>query len=184
MLSRREIAAVIFLLTLTTGIAYYFLYLSPKLTEIGSTRGSVDTLEAQITDAQIIEAQYNLLTGQHDDLLAQWESFESAIPLTFDDSEVLRLLQRIIYPHTKEVHVTFPAYQEPVTPTLTDPARKHTVTLDFDVSYESLEKIWRAFSEETLVNRIVNYNLNRFGDTERGGAEYGVTLEVDFLTQN
>jgi hypothetical protein len=183
MLSRREIIAVIFLLTLLTGVVYYFLYLSPKLTEIGNTQSSIDTLEAQIAEAQILENQYNLLVTERDDLLAQWENFESAIPLTFDDSEVLRLLQRIIYPHTKEVNVSFPAYQEPVTPTLTNPTQKYTITLDFNVRYESLDEIWQAFSEETLVNRIVNYYLTRFDDTESGDIEYGVSLEVDFLTQ-
>ncbi len=184
MLSKREIIALIFLLTLITGMAYFFLFLSPKLTEIENTRSSISSLESQIVQAKIIEDQYNTLITDRDDLVAQWENYENAIPLTFDDSEVLRLLQRVIYPHTEEVNVGFQGYSAAASATVDSPVQIHSISLNFSIPYDSLDDLWQAFADETLENRIINYNLSRYENQETSDIEYNVSLTVDFLTQN
>jgi hypothetical protein len=186
MLSRREIVLIIILLVLLAGTAYFLLFFQPTNAEIQTLRADIEEKEQGLIDAEMLESTYAALTKSRDALLPQWEQFEKGVPRDFDDTEVLRIIQRVIYPYTEIIDVSFPdqAPKEASNAEESEPTLIYTVVVNFNVPYEDIDPILEGFAEESLVNRVVQYNLTRREDYTLGTVYYGVTLELDFLTQN
>ncbi len=187
MLSRREIVLIIILLVVIAGTAYFLLFLQPTLADIQTAQASITSKEDELVELKILEAQYAQIVESRSAIQPQWEAFEQGVPQSFDDTEVLRIIQKVIYPYTENIDVEFPEQGEDAVDAASDesaPTLMYRVALDFTVPYEDIEPILEGFKEERLVSRVVEYDISRIEIAELGIEEYSVSLGLDFLTQN
>lgn len=172
---KKEIAAIAAGVAVLLGGLWILLFLRPNI----ETRAQLEVMiAAQIEDNTQREVAainrtriYNDLTESLRGLSAQWAVAAATLPTTFDAPRVLRDVQRVLYPHTESIHLTFGvSTRRPA-----DLLYSTIVNLRFDTSYwqfltilhnliqrpEDLAEWEREVDDrELLGNRVVTYTLN------------------------
>jgi len=184
MLKKREIVLIVLLIVVLCLAAYYLFFFQSFQIEMKAADAAVTRLESEIDSAGVRVVVFDSLTAERDTLesvlalqKAIWEEGSDALPTVFDDAEIIRLIQNIIYLRTREFSVTIPPSGTEGVATVS-----YTVGLQFTAPYDDLLKILDGFEkEEKLVNRIVNYSLSRQESEDDNRAEQQISLQIDFL---
>jgi hypothetical protein len=153
------------------------------MAEIDIVRASITSKEDELANAQNIEDQYEVLQIRRDDMQPAWDAFEQGVPDWFDDTEVLRVIQNVIFPYTETVNVGLPSHGSGSSGG-DGPVAIYPVSLSFGVPYEDIAPILDGFKEEELVCRVINYSLSPDGGDGTTESFYSISMSVEFLTQN
>ncbi|MDR2166510.1 MAG: hypothetical protein LBE35_01490 [Clostridiales bacterium] len=182
-LSKREIMLLMVLFIIAGGAGYFLLFFQPTMTNIAHLRveneARRESLELMETLAIARSAQYGNLRAQLEEAEEMWEAYYAAyLPEYFGDTEMLRVLQRIIYPHLS-----------PLSPSLsssfTAPSRRPdglyltTINLSFQTTRSGFFAILDSFEAEDMTTRVVVYSLG----APTAAGFHSVSMVLELLTQ-
>ena len=181
-LKKREILMIILLLVVIEAGSYYFLFFQSIMSHITQLSFAVVRKENEITEAKIRGEKYQIFLQERDETEALWEEVMEGIPslevVGFNESDLLRRYQQVIFPHTGEVNISFPSNG-----TINGLTVMYPVNMNFTVTYEQLMTILNEFNDRKLANRIVNYSYTRVVDNETRNILLNVNLQVDYLNR-
>jgi hypothetical protein len=178
------------MLVIMTGVGYYFFFFTPTLEKMNAATSAIARKSQEVTEAEIREIQYTVQVTRRDELAEAWEAYIAALPVQFDDADILYRIQDIIYPYTQSLHVSFP--NEPGTAATnihTGEAQTlsavsiYPVGINFTVGMESLMAVLQGFAHQNIDNIINNCNLSRVENSETGEITYLVSMTVNFIVQ-
>jgi hypothetical protein len=160
MLKTRELIIILFFVGVLAGVLYFWFYLQPARRRIEERRVSIvertERLEREHLAAAGRRNVHRNLSNDHDVFRAAWIVEAAALPQRFNDVQVLRHIQEVVYPHTREIRLT-----------LTEPEEREgdelwstTVSLAFTTSYWQFLSILHNLVQGELGNRVVNYDFS------------------------
>lgn len=176
-LSRREVFMLSFLMVLIVGGGYFTMFLMPINDEISTLRMDLMGRQSEIGDASNRTIQYQFLSNRLNELQQEWEEVMDGVPMYFDDADILRRLQRLVYHYVSNLSITI----------TTSPPRQqgemgvNGVQLRFSSDIMGLEAllhdIWLDYSE----TRIIEYSITAVGGDGQDG-QLNVIMYLEFLT--
>ena len=178
MLKTREVVLINILFVIIAAGLYYVLFFMPTSAKISDAESEIARKESELNEAMIRGRQYAALEEQLLDVNAEWAEAAGPIPDGFDEADLMLKYQRIIFPHTREVSVTFPGGGAAQETTAVYP-----VKIEMTVTQEQLLKILADIDGEGPANRIVEYSFARIENVETGEARLRVNLQVEYLTR-
>ncbi|MCL2224038.1 MAG: hypothetical protein FWB96_03610 [Defluviitaleaceae bacterium] len=142
------------------GALWFWLYFRPHTATMERLRAEIVAREAQIAndyrEAQNRRSRYAHMTEFYAELSQRWEVAAAALPYIFDDTEVLRHIQDVIYPHTSAINMSF----NTSTQREGDLLYATVVSLQFETSYWQFLSILYNLVQGDLGNRVVVYTLD------------------------
>ncbi|MCL2665959.1 MAG: hypothetical protein FWE82_10125 [Defluviitaleaceae bacterium] len=184
MISKKEIILIMVLVVLINAAVYYLLFYQPNRDAFQTAVNDADQIENEISAAMLrvvlFSAAENERLALQNELKTEHEKNAASgllLPSFFSDSNVLRLIQKNIYPYTEEITVLLPiAYNE------LSATGVYTVDIRFDATYQDLLYILDAFkNERTLYNRIVDYTFAGAPETLDEDDTRQISLRIDFI---
>jgi hypothetical protein len=148
-------------LALLVAALWFWLYLRPMQNNIYNLQNNIAERQARISQAEMLAM---VRSNNHANLVyqlevrgAEWEVASADLPQTFRDTDVLRHIQRNIYPHATSVDIRFnESERRPY-----DELYSTIIDLEFETSYwQFLSILYHLTEEEALGNRIVTYRIN------------------------
>ncbi|MCL1843195.1 MAG: hypothetical protein FWF79_05235 [Defluviitaleaceae bacterium] len=156
----KELFIILFFVAVLGGVVYFLVYFRPARDRIENMENRIATREAQITSdenaARARNAQYEIVSTEHVRLREQWEFEAADLPYVFSDTQVLRHIQDVIYPHTRAVQLGFDVSVERPG----DELWSTIISLDFETSYWQFLSILYNIVQGYLGNRVVSYSFS------------------------
>ena len=178
MLKRREIVLIILLLVILVAGGFYMFYFKAALEQIDRTEKIVESMKVELEAAKQRVVTYEALKTVRENVVEEWDEVMGSVPDTYDETGLLRFLQSVIYPHTKDISVSFPSGGSSNGTT-----EIYTLSLGFKVTYDQLIKILTDFEKSAMTNRVVNYSYSRSEDGETGSVYYSVNVQAEYLVR-
>jgi hypothetical protein len=167
----RELFIIMGALSVLVAAIWFWAYLRPSQARAEQLRIDIinreTDLNTQRQEAEDRNATFARMTARYEELIVRWEDKSSALPDVFDDTEVLRHIQRVLYPHvragldeddeqTKRIELTF-GFSEMREDDL---LYSTVVDLKFETTYwQFLSILYNLVEQENLGNRVVNYRI-------------------------
>jgi len=155
MLTRREIVLIIILLFMISGTGYFMLFFIPVSQELATLRTGVESRTMEIAEAQTRTVHYAVFSNVRDERAVEWEDAMIGVPDFFDDADILRRIQRIIYPHTWQIETAFSNSEESGGGLWVS-----RVDISFTANRDGLTEILQDFKDDDLDKRLINYTIN------------------------
>ena len=175
-LSKRELNMVIVLFVIIAVAIYYNFYFRTFLdenafldAEITSTRSLVN--DAKLKTAAIAQTEIKIV-----EINEQIEEFSENILPGLDRPEIIRMLDRSIYPYMTGSEITFVTSYRDLGSNFI-----FTVEMSFSSLLEDYPTILSSLQNESIINRVVNSSL-AITDSETDAITVRIAMEV--LTQN
>jgi hypothetical protein len=161
MAKTREVFIIIGGIAVLAAALWFWLYLRPSNARVYELRNDIAArrirLDTTRRDAENRVERYAIMNARFEELSRQWEIAAADLPDYFDDLEVLRHLQRVIYPHTETIQLNFGLS----TRREADLLYSTIVNLEFTTSYwQFLTVLYQLIEEEALGNRVINYTID------------------------
>jgi len=181
-ISTREIVMLTVLFLMMLGGAYYMFFYTPDSEEISRLQESINSKNTQIDNASITLLRRQALALQKDALEEEFAGIAEHLHEDFHDADVLRQLERIIMPYTHTMNIAF-ANRTAGTKEATGITSVRTVQVSLYTTYSNLLRILRAFEEDDIANRIINFTCGIYNDelAGAGNQEMSVSISIDYL---
>jgi len=159
MIKQRELILIMLCIAALTAAAWFWVYYQPATARIEEQRQRIaakeESMRVALEQAEQRTRQHEKLSADFTRIKAEWEVAAAALPDKFNDVEVLRDIQRVIYPHTSELSLSIGNSEQ----RKGDELWSTTVSLNFTTSYWQFLSILYDLVNADLGNRVVNYNL-------------------------
>jgi hypothetical protein len=160
MIKQRELIMILLCIAALMAAAWFWVYYQPATERIAQEEQKIEEKK----ESQRIELeQADQRTRRHANLSEdfrlikeEWEVAAASLPDRFSDVEVLRDIQRVIYPHTGELSLSIGNSEQRAG----DELWSTTVSLNFKTSYWQFLSILYDLVNADLGNRVVSYNLS------------------------
>ena len=181
-LTTREKVLLIILMVLCFFGGLYYFYLEPTLDRITRLEIAINTQQAEFDSAEMRTLRnmvYNARIGEG--LEDNWELAVENVPEYFNRTEMMRLIQDIVYPHANDegsIQISF----------LEDHRMQgnlfvHGVAISFVGYRPGLNAVLNTFANAAPENRIVNYAIVATDPVEAGlSGELNIGLGIEFIT--
>jgi len=174
-MKKRELVLVLFLLTLISGVSYYFFYFTPNSETIVQLETEINRRTQDINAASARTIQHGLLTNTKNQGMDTWNYLKGRLPERFDDADILNRIQAIVVPRVGSVTVRFAERASMVM----QETEVHTAEMIFLADYETLMDILDDITHEKFYDRVINLSYRRI-ETDILST-LSVTMTVDFL---
>ena len=182
-MSKREKILISVLVFVLLVAAYFFLFLSPTLGEHDRLNTEIERVELLIVEAQARQQRYAMLTIQIEELLEAIRNLPPLeelieIPILFDHNEALRRIQRVFYPQTDFLTITFASNEL---------SRElpgiyvHSINVNFTASYTGLIAVLQGLIDDGPALRIVDYMISNVA--EEGIGPLTVRMTIEYLAR-
>lgn len=181
MLTTREKVLILILIVLAGFGGLYQFYLVPNLERIDRLRLQINQQSQDVDAAAMRTLQYEAMSGRLEVIEEEWNESLEGVPYYFDTTGMLRLLQRVIYPHAYDAANVVAVFAEP---RQLGELEVVATTVSFQTYRSGLNAVLNTFAGDTTpVNRIVEYSVNADNDAFSFFGRLNVVLVVDFITQ-
>jgi len=159
MIKERDLVIILVCLSILMAVAWFWLYLQPTMDRIEAlerrTLEREQALDLRYSQVRQRRVTYDRLTEEYQRIRAEWDIAAAALPRRFYDTEVLEHIQRVIYPHTDSLSLSFSdSVQRPG-----DQLWSTTISLSFNTTYWQFLSILDDLVYGELGNRVINYSL-------------------------
>lgn len=175
-LSKREFTMIIALAVIIIFAAYYNFFFSSFLDENATLDADITSTRSLVNDAKLKSAAIQQTEQKIEQINIQIDEFSENILPGLDRPEIIRMLDRAVYPFITGSQITF------VT-SYTDLGSNYifTVSMSFSSLLEDYPTILSNLQNESIINRVINSSL-AITDLETGAITVRIDMEV--LTQN
>ena len=150
-ITKREAILLTVLTVLIVLISFYAVYLNPLLDEMKVLKKNTSEISEKIKKQIPIFEEWTIYTKEKEKLIGELDSAEDKLPDRFNDTEALRFIEKVIYPHTKDIKIHID---------VNDGEGKLTfnvMRIEYEVERLLFMDILKAFDESTLSSRFLNY---------------------------
>jgi hypothetical protein len=162
MVKKRELFIILFFVGVLGAALYWWVYRQPAMRRIEGLETLIEERTQQLdrdrNAAQTRRNIYSDLSVRHNELREEWLVEAAALPVRFDDVQVLRHIQEVIYPHTQRIELEFGVSEEREG----DELWSTTIELSFRTSYWQFLSILYNLVQGELGNRVVTYEFEVF----------------------
>ena len=181
-ISTREVVLLTALFLLLLSGAYYLFFYMPTSNEINELQENITSKTTQIDNASITLLRKQALTLNKGAIEEDFVHIEKLLHEDFSDADILRRIEKIIKPYTNVMNIEFANRN-------TGPNEEvrltsvRTVQVSLNTSFKNLQGIIKAFENEDIANRIINFTCGTVYNEFPGTAdkELRVNISVDFL---
>ena len=182
MLTTREKVLILILMLLASLGGLWQYYLVPTTETLNRTELQLVQLQNDLGAAETRSIQYQMLQARiSQGLEREWEETIANVPQYFEPTEMLRLIQDVVYPHAYD--------PDPISATFAEPQERGSftttaTTISFNAYRAGLEAVINAFAGDNMpTNRIVTYTVTAMdADYYALFGPLAITIVVDFLT--
>lgn len=160
MIKQRDLIVILVCLAVIIAAVWFWVYYQPASNRIeqleARTEERREDLRVAEQQARQREVGYANLSAEYAEIKEAWEVAAADLPVRFKDTEVLRHIQSVVYPHTENLNLSFSNSVQRAD----DELWSTTINLNFETSYWQLLSILDTLVHGDLGNRVINYSLN------------------------
>jgi len=182
--SKREAVLLTALLLMLIFGAYYMFFYMPNTEVIGELQKNINSTTTQIDNASITLLRRQALTVNRDALEEEFADVAKYLHEDVNDTDIFKRIESIIAPFTDIMNIEF-AKKNTVTNKKAGLTSARTVHVDLYTTYSNLQGIIKAFEEEYIANRIIEFSCGGHYDefSEIDDSKMRVSFSVEFLSR-
>ena len=175
-ITKRELIMIIVLLIVIVIAAYYNFFLKENLSKRSSLDIEIADVNSALRSAKLKNTAIDQTQIRIDEIKVEIESFKDFILPGLDRPQIIRLLDRSVYPFITDSVITFSSGYR-------DLGSNHiyVIMLSFNTQQENFTRILENLKNETILNRVVN-SSTVIVDPDNN--ILSVRIEIEILTQN
>ncbi|MCL1883810.1 MAG: hypothetical protein FWF81_08685 [Defluviitaleaceae bacterium] len=184
MIRQRDLIVIMICFAALIAVMWFWIYYQPALGRISELERSIlhraESLHLAEEGAKRRILKYADINERYSAVREEWEVMAASLPYKFEDTEVLRSVQNVVYPHVRNLNLSFSGQsQRP-----DDGLWSTGINLSFATSYWQLLAILDKLVDGEMGNRVVNYSLSlNHGETDfRGLQMLNVSMEIEYLS--
>ena len=175
-LSRRELTMIIALFVVLVFAAYYNFFFSGYLDDNANLDADIASVRSQVNDAKLKSVAILQTEAKIEQINTEIAEFDENTLPGLDRPELIRMLDRSIYPYITGSQITFVTSYRDLGSNYV-----FTVDISFQSQLEDYTTILSSLQGESIINRVVNSSL-AITDPETGAVSVRIAMEV--LTRN